>query len=84
MKNSEEKARLVISMFENFLCQEINIEEYRTEEFFHVFIISPILIAGKQKSMIRFKDSLIDDCIAMQGSLPDIEEFVQNCFFDAN
>ena len=84
MKYPEEEAHSVISMFENFLCQKINIKEYRTEEFFHVFMISPISIEGRQKSMIRFKDSLIDDCIAMQGSLPNIEEFVQNCFFDAN
>ena len=80
MKYSEEKARLVIDMFEIFLSQEINIEEYHTEEFFHVFKISPILIEGTQKSMIRFRDLLVDECIAMQGNLPDIEELIQSCF----
>lgn len=80
MKYSQIEAEQVLSMFERYLCQNIKIEEYHTESFFHVFVISPIVIGGIQRTKVRFKDSLVDDCIAMQGDLLDIEDFVNFCF----
>lgn len=80
MKYSQEDACLVISMFENYLNMHITIENYHTEEFFHIFGIETIQIDGVVKTKVQFRDTLVGDCIAMRGSLPDIASYVNVCF----
>lgn len=81
MKYTQSEAMEVLDMFQRFLGQTIQTRRYHTEEFFHVFEIVPILINGNLKNFIRFKDSLIDDCLNTGGNLPDVSDFVNICFY---
>ena len=71
-------------MFERHLKISIDKGNYSTMEFFHVFDISPINIDGEDKNQIRFKDTLVDDCIAMRGNIPFMEDYVKACFHNAH
>ena len=62
MKHSRAEALNVVRMFERHLRTNIEVRNYFTKEFFHVFDISPINVDGKDKTQIRFKDTLVDDC----------------------
>ena len=80
MKYSQKEALYVINMFERYLKISIKIRNYSTREFYHVFDIFPITVYDIDKTQIRFKDTLIDDCISMQGNIPNVESFVKICF----
>jgi hypothetical protein len=80
MKHSQKEALSVVNMFERYLKISINIRNYSTREFHHVFEISPIIVNGINKNQIHFKDTLIDECFDMQGNIPDVESYVNSCF----
>lgn len=82
MKYTQSETKIVLDMFQRYLGQTIQVRSYHTEEFFHVFEIVPITINSKLKSLIRFKDSLIDDCIDTGGNLPDASDFINICFYE--
>ncbi len=83
MKHSHTEAADVVHMFERHLRTNIDVKNYFTKEFFHVFEISPINIDGEDKNQIRFKDTLVDACIAMRGNIPFVEDYVKACFHNA-
>ena len=83
MKHSRAEAQNVVRMFERHLRTNIEVGNYFTKEFFHVFEISPISIDGENKNQIRFKDTLVDGCISMRGNIPDVEDYVKACFHNA-
>lgn len=80
MKYSKEEASQVIYMFERYLNQNITINKYYTDNFFHVFCIAPITIKGVTKTSVRFKDMLVDECIDTEGNILDIENYINVCF----
>lgn len=80
MKYSESEAKEVIRMFERYLNQDLIANNYNTCEFFHVFHIKPIKIGNKIMNQVKFKDSLVDDCINSQGNLPLLDDLVKKCF----
>lgn len=69
--------------FCDYIRTNIDVKNYFTKEFFHVFEISPINIDGEDKNQIRFKDTLVDACIAMRGNIPFVEDYVKACFHNA-
>ena len=83
MKHSRAEAQNVVRMFERHLITNIEVRNYFTKEFFHVFEISPISIDGENKNQIRFKDTLVDGCISMRGNISDVEDYVKACFHNA-
>lgn len=83
MKHSHTEAADVVHMFERYLRTNIDVKNYFTKEFFHVFEISPINIDGEDKNQIRFKDTLVDASIAMRGNIPFVEDYVKACFHNA-
>lgn len=83
MKHSRAEAQNVVRMFERHLRTNIEVRNYFTKEFFHVFEISPISIDGENKNQIRFKDTLVDGCISMRGNIPDVKDYVKACFHNA-
>lgn len=80
MKYTEDQARGVISLFQKELPQRISVIDYHVEEFFHVFKIAPIQIDGTIRNTIRFKDSLVQECISSPYFIPNIREMIKVCF----
>ena len=80
MKHSQSEAQEVIRMFGRYLNQDLCTNNYNTCEFFHVFHIKPIKIGGKIMNQVKFKDTLVDDCINSQGNLPNLNDLVKSCF----
>lgn len=81
MKYSKDEAIIVINVFERYLGKKIKIKNYSTNDFFHIFEIETILIDDKEKTVIRFKDSLVYDCHNQFNCFPDIADIINQCFF---
>ena len=84
MKYTKEQARSVIKIFQEVLHQRITIIDYHVEKFFHVFKIEPFPIDGTICNAIRFKDTLVQDCIISPHVAPDMSEIIKACFVHIN
>lgn len=81
MKYSQREAENVLRIFQNCLKQNITIKKYHTEEFFHVFEISPVLIDGHFRNKVKFTDKLVDDYRNPNENLNDVASLIHNCFY---
>lgn len=82
MKYLGQEATCVLTYFQQFVKGQIFSTKYNCDGIFHDFTINEIVVLGKKRNHVRFKDSLVDDCQNMPLDIcpPDINEIIDTCF----